>query len=143
MTMSYASAFRNGYVEGPLGFPVKESVARALEGLLKEQPGDSAYEYRRVARAADVDIEGGSRTDVSTITTDDRDRAGEVVLPKRMDARHYGRVVTLAHDYSAPFGAANLWMKPRAAAWSPRPSTSRSRRTGGMASPGCHPWSCT
>src|SRR5690242_10147480 len=99
-----------GYVEGPLGFPVKESAARDLEALLKELPNDSAYEYRRLARsAAKVEVEGEQRCDVSAITTDDKDLVGEVVLPSGLDARFYGRVVTLAHDYETPFGAANLW----------------------------------
>jgi len=42
---------RGSYVEGPLGFPVKELVARELEGLFKDLPKDSAYEYRRLARS--------------------------------------------------------------------------------------------
>jgi len=51
---------RNGYVEGPLGFPVRESVAGDLDALLKAQPKDSAYEYRRLARsAAKVDVKAG------------------------------------------------------------------------------------
>ena len=104
--------FRKGYVEGPLGFPVKESAAREIDALLKDLPKDSAYEYRRLARsAAKVEVEGEQRCDVSAITTDDKDLVGEVVLPRGMDARFYGRVVTLAHDYSTPFGAANLWVK--------------------------------
>ena len=106
------AVFRKGHVEGPLGFPVKGAVARDLEALLKAQPKDSAYEYRRLARsAAKVEVEGEQRCDVSAITTDDKDLVGEVVLPKGMDARFYGRVVTLAHDYETPFGAANLWVK--------------------------------
>jgi len=114
--MQFISHFeRRGYVEGPLGFPVKESVARSLDELLRGLPKDSAYEYRRLARsAAKVDVEAEQRCDVSAITTDDKDLVGEVVLPKGMDARFYGRVVTLAHDYETPFGAANLWIKPAA-----------------------------
>src|SRR2546423_7867170 len=93
---------RKGYVEGPLGFPVKESTARDLDTLLKDLPKDSAYEYRRLARsAAKVEVEAEQRCDVSAITTDDKDLVGEVVLPKGMDARFYGRVVTLAHERDA------------------------------------------
>src|SRR4051794_24934757 len=107
--------WKRGYVEGPLGFPVKESVAGDLEALLKAQPKDSAYEDRRLARsAAKVEAHAEQPADVSAITTDDKDLVGEVVLPKGMAARFYGRVVTLAHDYETLFGAANLWVKPTA-----------------------------
>jgi hypothetical protein len=60
------TTLRKGYVEGPLGFPVRESVARDLEALLRSVPKDSAYEYRRLARsAAKVEVEAEQRCDVS------------------------------------------------------------------------------
>jgi hypothetical protein len=92
-----------GYVEGPLGFPVKGSVARELEGLHKGLPNDSAYEYRRLARsAAKVDVEAEQRWHVSAITTDDKGpgRRGRAARGPSHVAGEYGRTRTTAASIS-------------------------------------------
>jgi hypothetical protein len=101
-----------GYVEGPLGFPMKEDKARAVETIIKDAPKGKEFEYRRVAKAAtNFELKAGERADVSTITTDAVDRAREVVIPKGLDLTNYNGVVTWCHMYDAMPMGRNEWIK--------------------------------
>lgn len=111
--MPFSHSAYKGYVEGPLGFPMREKLAREVETVLKEAPKGEEYEYRRIAKApGKIDLAEGSRKDVSTITTDTVDHAREVVYAKGVDRSKYNGVVPWAHDYeSLPVGVCE-WIKP-------------------------------
>jgi hypothetical protein len=100
-----------GDCEGPLGFPMFDREARALDELLKRHPG---YEYQRavVAKAA-TEFNPGERADVSWISTEALDRQKEIVLASGFDDAHYrgNPIVTLNHDYEMPPVGRSLWRK--------------------------------
>ena len=89
-----------------------ETLARQIEEASKGLPKD--FTYRRMAKAAsEFTLEEGSRTDVSTITTDAIDHQKEVVLPGGLDFAVFrsNPIVPFAHDYSAlPVGKCS-WIK--------------------------------
>src|SRR5262249_32924771 len=69
-----------GTANGPLGFPMLDRQAFALDAILKALPNEDAYAYRKsvVAEKAS-EVLPGERSDVSWITTEDPDRTKEVV----------------------------------------------------------------
>lgn len=95
-----------------MGLRMFEDTARDIETLSRGLPKD--FTYRRFAKAippGSMKLDADSRTDVSTITTDAKDRDGEVVLPSGGDWQNYNNVVTFAHQYDElPVGSC-LWMK--------------------------------
>jgi hypothetical protein len=97
-------------VEGPLGLKMPEATARAIETIAKDLPKD--FTYRRSVKApSEFVIPQGSRADISTITTDSKDRDGEVVLPGGLNFDSYNKVVPWCHDYTKlPVGTCG-WMK--------------------------------
>ena len=100
--------------EGPLGFPMKDRQARALDSLLKALPKEKAYEYRRSAKAGpSSEVNPGERSDVSWISTEALDRANEVVLARGMSDAQFqlNPVVTLNHCYGGPPVGRSLWRK--------------------------------
>lgn len=111
----------NGQTEGPLGLPMKDEVARLVDGLLKSLDADcrSFLEKqtggiaRRAKAPASVDLKPGERADISIINTATLDLDREVVLPAGGDwsyfAKNGGRV-TWCHDYALPDVGRNLWM---------------------------------
>jgi hypothetical protein len=55
---------------GPLGFPVTDEQARALEGILQTHSKDSAFAYRQLVLAkGQAEVLPGERSDVSWITS--------------------------------------------------------------------------
>lgn len=90
-----------------------ESMARQIEDAAKKLPKD--FTFRRMGKNAHVEeLLPGERTDVSVISTDSKDRDGEVVIAKGLDWKSYNRLVPFAHDYKQlPVGGC-LWMKPTA-----------------------------
>ncbi len=100
-----------GDTEGPLGFPMKDADARALDELLKAHPG-AAY-GRAVVEKATTEIMPGERADVSWITTQAVDRDREVVLATGLDDTHFRNnpVVTLGHCYHQPPVGRSLWRR--------------------------------
>lgn len=126
--MSVKSAMKQAYGSciGPLGFPMRDNVAKEIDTLLKTLPsdikstvftevnGEKIEGYCRLyeqPKAVQVDMD--DRTDVSLITTASVDRDFEIVLPNGVDLKQFRRnmVVTFAHNYSAlPVGKA-LWIK--------------------------------
>jgi hypothetical protein len=103
-----------GPAEGPLGFPVTDKQAFALEALLKALPKESAYAYRKAIVAdAPTEISPGERADVSWISTEDPDRTGDVVRARGMNDGQFrlNPIVTLNHAYWAPPVGRSLWRK--------------------------------
>jgi hypothetical protein len=103
-----------GPVEGPLGFPMSDRAAHALDALLKSLPRTPEYEYRHLVTAkAPTEVNPGERSDVSWISTESPDRTREVVVAKGMnDSQFQGNpIVTLGHAYSLPPVGRSLWRK--------------------------------
>jgi len=72
--------------EGPLGFPVTDRQAIALDAILKALPKDDAFRYRKATIArGPSEVLPGERTDVSWISTEDPDRTKEVVVARGMN----------------------------------------------------------
>ena len=114
-----------GDATGPLGFPMRSDVARAVEAARKEQSADmrQAFStdvngqtvdgYCRIAKAPSaINIDDDARTDVSLVTTASVDRDHEVVLPKGIDWSQFRRnmVVPFAHTYDALPVGRGLWI---------------------------------
>src|SRR5438270_1783109 len=101
--------------EGPHGFPVTERKAFALETLLKALPAaDVAFRYRKATVAkGPSELLPGDRSDVSWISTEDPDRASEVVLARGMNDSQFklNPIVTLQHAYWLPPVGRSLWRK--------------------------------
>src|ERR1700730_17344605 len=103
-----------GAAVGPLGFPMPDKAARALDGLLKALPKGKEYEYRKaVVTRAPTELNPGERSDVSWISTESVDRTGEVVVARGMnDAQFQGNpLVTLGHAYWLPPVGKSLWRR--------------------------------
>jgi hypothetical protein len=103
-----------GPAEGPLGFPVTDKQAFALEAILKALPKDAAYAYRKaVVEKATTELSPGERSDVSWISTEDPDRTGDVVVAKGMNDGQFrlNPIVTLNHAYNTPPVGRSLWRK--------------------------------
>jgi hypothetical protein len=112
--MSKPLSSQYGSAEGPLGFPVTDKQAYALDAILKALPKDSAYAYRKaVIERAPTEISPGERSDVSWISTEDPDRTGDVVLARGMNDSQFrlNPIVTLNHCYWAPPVGKSLWRK--------------------------------
>ncbi len=103
-----------GSVEGPLGFPMSDRSALALDAVLKALPHTPEHAYRHlVVTKAPTEINPGERSDVSWISSESPDRAGEVVIAKGMDDSQFqgNPIVTLGHAYSLPPVGRSLWRK--------------------------------
>jgi hypothetical protein len=103
-----------GTTEGPLGFPVTDRQAFALDAILKALPKDDAFRYRKtvLARGAS-EVLSGERCDVSWITTEDPDRGNEVVAARGMNDSQFKHnpIVTMQHAYWMPPVGKSLWRK--------------------------------
>jgi hypothetical protein len=99
--------------EGPLGLPMKDRQARALEALLPTIPTDQRECHKATVLAATTELLPGERADVSWISTEDVDRYKEVLLANGMDDSHYkmNPIVTLEHCYYRPPIGRSLWRK--------------------------------
>ena len=107
--------FQNIVEHAASGLHMPEPLARKIEQLARNLPGD--FRYRRVARKTDsLSLDAGERTDVSVITTDAVDREGECVLPAGGDWSTYNRVVTFAHCYDQLPVGSNWWIWARGTA---------------------------
>jgi hypothetical protein len=103
-----------GPTEGPLGFPMLDPQARALEALLRTMPRDDAHRYRKaVVEKVPTELSPGERSDVSWISTEAPDRLGDVVLARGMNDSQFRQnpIVTLNHAYWAPPVGKSLWRK--------------------------------
>lgn len=100
--------------EGPLGFPMPDAAARSLDAILRTLPRTDAHAYRHaVITRAPTELNPGERSDVSWISTEVPDRAGDVVLAAGMDDREFrlNPVVTLGHDYARPPVGRGVWRR--------------------------------
>jgi len=100
--------------EGPLGFPVTDRQAFALDSLLKALPKEDAFRYRKALQTkGPAEILSGERSDVSWISTEDPDRVREVVLARGMNDSQFklNPIVTLQHAYWLPPVGKSLWRK--------------------------------
>jgi hypothetical protein len=97
--------------EGPLGIPMKDAQALALEELLKAHP-DAEYQ-KAVVEKATSEISPGERADVSWISTEAIDRDREIVLASGMDDSHFQQnpIVTMCHCYWMPPVGKSLWRR--------------------------------
>src|SRR6516225_9416985 len=103
-----------GEAAGPLGFPLLDKQAFALEAILKALPKDEVYAYRKaLVEPASMDLSPGDRSDVSWITTENPDRMHEVVRARGMNDGQFrlNPLVTLNHAYWAPPAGKSLWRK--------------------------------
>jgi hypothetical protein len=103
-----------GTSEGPLGFPMVDRTARAVEALLRALPRTAEHAYRKIVHGkAPTELNPGERSDVSWISTESVDRAGEVVIARGMnDSQFHGNpLVTLSHAYHLPPVGRSLWRK--------------------------------
>jgi hypothetical protein len=100
-----------GDTEGPLGFPMKDDQAKALDAILQEHPG---HEYVRIdSEKATTEFAEGERADVSWIQTEAMDRHGEIVLASgfRDDTYKANPIVTMNHDYTRHPVGRSLWRR--------------------------------
>ncbi len=100
--------------EGPLGFPMPDAAAKALDRILRTLPADDAHAYRHtIVTRGPTELNPGERSDVSWISTESVDRAGEVVLSAGMDDSQFrlNPLVTLGHDYDLPPVGRSAWRK--------------------------------
>jgi hypothetical protein len=100
--------------EGPLGFPLTDRQAVALDAILKALPKDDAFRYRKtvLARGAS-EVLAGERSDVSWISTEDPDRMQDVVMARGMNDGQFKQnpIVTMQHDYHLPPVGKSIWRK--------------------------------
>jgi hypothetical protein len=103
-----------GPAEGPLGFPMLDKQAFAVQAILKKLPREEAYAYRKtLVEPAAMDFSPGDRSDVSWITTENPDRMHEVVRARGMNDGQFrlNPLVTLNHAYWAPPAGKSLWRR--------------------------------
>lgn len=102
------------WIEGPLGFPMPDAAARSLEAVLRTLPRNDSHSYRHLVMIrAPTELNPGERSDVSWISTEVPDRAGDVVIASGMDDREFrlNPLVTLAHDYNRPPVGRGVWRR--------------------------------
>jgi hypothetical protein len=101
-------------IEGPLGFPMPDKAARAVDALLRTLPKTKDYEYRKsLVSRPPTELNPGERSDVSWISTESVDRMGEVVVARGMNDAQFQQnpLVTLGHAYWMPPVGKSLWRK--------------------------------
>src|SRR5262245_45533362 len=100
--------------EGPFGLRMKDKQAKALEARLKDLPKDDAFALRRCAFERGItEVAAEGRCDVSWITEESPDRAGDIVLARGMDDSHFqlNPIVTFNHLYDRPPVGRSLWRR--------------------------------
>ena len=99
--------------EGPLGLPMKDRQAQALDALLKTLPAELRAVKRATIDKAPTETLAGERSDVSWISTEAPDRDREVVRAGGMDDSHFrlNPIVTMQHAYWLPPVGRSLWRK--------------------------------
>lgn len=97
--------------EGPLGLPMSDEQAQALDLILKTIPSDLRVLGRCAITKATSSLLEGERADVSYIATEAVDRQGEILLMSGMDDSHFAMnpIVTLNHDYYRPPVGVSKW----------------------------------
>ncbi len=100
-----------GTTQGPLGFPMKDADAKALDDFIKTLP-EQDYQHVVVEKAM-TELSPGERADVSWICTEAIDRQREIVLTAGFRDDHYKNnpIVTINHDYSKSPVGKSIWRK--------------------------------
>src|SRR4051794_21967333 len=92
--------------DGPFGFPLKDKQAKALDAILRTLPkGDGSFALRRLSSTKGLsELSPEGRCDVSWITVEAPDHAGDLVLASGMDDSIYqlNPIVTMNHRYDEP-----------------------------------------
>jgi hypothetical protein len=100
--------------EGPLGFPLTDRQAIALDAIIKSLPGSDEFRYRKavIAKGAS-EVLPGERCDVSWISTETPDRVKDVVIARGMNDSQFklNPIVTMDHNYALPPIGKSLWRK--------------------------------
>jgi hypothetical protein len=99
---------------GPLGFPMLDRQAVALDAILKALPKEDVFKYRKaIIGDPPSEIKPGERSDVSWISFESIDREGDVVISKGLNDSQFrlNPIVTLEHDYTIPAVGKSLWRK--------------------------------
>src|SRR5262245_48516510 len=109
-----------GDCEGPLGFPMTDASAKALDELLAAHPG-AEYETLVVEKATggsgtlpgQLELRAGERADVSWIMTEALDRKRDVVLVSgfRDELYKLNPIVTLNHNYTIEPVGRSVWRR--------------------------------
>ena len=99
---------------GPLGFPMEDTAAKAVEEILKSLPKTEEFQYRKSLTQGELETNDLARTDVSWITTEALDAQGHIVIASGMNDTAYrlNPIVTLNHAYDKPPVGRSLWRKP-------------------------------
>jgi hypothetical protein len=102
-----------GETEGPLGLPMNDKQARAIDQLLKALPQEDRQLVRMVTTKAPSELLDGEHADVSWITTETIDRDKEIVIAKGMNDSQFAHnpLVTMQHCYEQPPIGRSLWRK--------------------------------
>jgi hypothetical protein len=112
MSLNFKPA--HGTTEGPLGFPLTDRQAFAVDAILRGLPRDQSFAYRKaVIERGLSELLPGDRADVSWISTEDPDRCGDVVIARGMNDSQFklNPIVTLNHCYRQPPVGRSLWRK--------------------------------
>jgi hypothetical protein len=109
--MNYLKEY--GDVEGPLGLPMRDAQAQALEILIKDLKELAPELCRSVLSSSSAQVLEGERADVSWITTEDADRQLDIIVSKGIKDDHFklNPVVALNHKYELPPVGRSLWRK--------------------------------
>jgi hypothetical protein len=100
--------------EGPFGLPMKDKQVKSLELRLRELPKDDAFGLRRCSFERGItEVAPEARCEVSWITEEAPDRAGDIVVARGMDDSHFrlNPIVTLNHNYEEPPVGRSLWRR--------------------------------
>ncbi len=99
--------------EGPLGLPMKDAQAKHLETVLAALPREDRAVVRVTKARPPSEVMPGERTDVSWISTEELDWAGEIVVARGMNDSHFqlNPIVTMQHCYHIPPVGRSLWRK--------------------------------
>lgn len=106
-----------GNCEGPLGFPMKDFLAKELETLMNGLPQECKdYGFKRVSvTPKKLDFDEEARTDVSVVTNEAIDRDNEVIISSGLNWKQFqkgGGAVMWAHDYSMLPVGRSQWIIP-------------------------------
>jgi hypothetical protein len=93
------------------GTNLPENIAAEIDALAKTLPHDCQYQTKAYVADA-INVEPHERAEVSILTTDNKDKMDEVVIPAGLELESYRKsgVVLWNHDKSKPI-ARNVWIK--------------------------------
>lgn len=101
-----------------LGIPLKESIAKQVDHLVKTLPKELRYKRQGVV-AESSELIKGERASIALVSVETTDREGEVVLSKGLNTELFVRnpIVCWAHKYDIPPVGKCDWIKKISRAW--------------------------